>query len=248
MQFLRNVREYWTPVLTESAFLERGVLTPEEFVRSCDNFISCFPMWKWAKGNPNGMCPYLPKEKQFLEIKGVPCHYRASKNNKMIILENSVENDWQDSTIEGHERNDATYDLENLEDLDDFCNGEIIKCRRYNISITYDKYYQTPKCWLTGVNEDGNPLTPEEMFMDIVDDYANKTATIEMHPHLFTSHVYIHPCKHATVMKNMMKSIVEHGGTPTVEQYMILFIKFIQNVIPTIEYDYTSDAVLFRNK
>lgn len=31
--------------------------------------------------------------------------------------------------------------------------GEIIHTRTYDLHITYDKYYQTPRIWLTGYNE-----------------------------------------------------------------------------------------------
>lgn len=31
--------------------------------------------------------------------------------------------------------------------------GEIVKTRTYDLHITYDKYYQTPRLWLTGYNE-----------------------------------------------------------------------------------------------
>jgi len=31
--------------------------------------------------------------------------------------------------------------------------GEILSTRTYDLNITYDKYYQTPRLWLTGYNE-----------------------------------------------------------------------------------------------
>lgn len=31
--------------------------------------------------------------------------------------------------------------------------GEIIKTRTYDLHITYDKYYQTPRLWLRGYDE-----------------------------------------------------------------------------------------------
>lgn len=31
--------------------------------------------------------------------------------------------------------------------------GEIVKTRTYDLHITYDKYYQTPRLWLTGYDE-----------------------------------------------------------------------------------------------
>lgn len=38
-------------------------------------------------------------------------------------------------------------------------------------------------------------LRPEAMFEDIMADYANRTVTIETHPHLSTPHATIHPCQ-----------------------------------------------------
>ena len=34
--------------------------------------------------------------------------------------------------------------------------GEIVCTRTYDLNITYDKYYQTPRLWLTGYNENRN--------------------------------------------------------------------------------------------
>lgn len=45
--FLRGVREYITPVLQQSAFRERGVLTPQEFVAAGDQLVFRFPTWSW---------------------------------------------------------------------------------------------------------------------------------------------------------------------------------------------------------
>lgn len=58
--------------------------------------------------------------------------------------------------------------------------------RYYDISITYDRYHHTPRLWLSGIKNDSTPLTNEEIFEDIMSDYAHKTVTIEEHPHLGT--------------------------------------------------------------
>lgn len=42
--------------------------------------------------------------------------------------------------------------------------GLILKVRKYDLSITYDFYTQTPRLWLTGFNEEGNPLSQAEIF------------------------------------------------------------------------------------
>lgn len=56
--------------------------------------------------------------------------------------------------------------------------------RNYEISITFDRYHQCPRLWLSGTNSKGQPLSNEEIFQDVMSDYANKTVTIEDHPHL----------------------------------------------------------------
>jgi len=66
-----------------------------------------------------------------------------------------------------------------------------------------------------------------------------KTVTIDNHPHLGIPQAYIHPCKHAIVMKKIMENVSQGGRELRVDQYMPLFLKFISSVIPTVEYDYT---------
>lgn len=39
--------------------------------------------------------------------------------------------------------------------------GEIVSCRTYDLHITYDKYYQTPRLWLTGYDEVNFVITLE---------------------------------------------------------------------------------------
>lgn len=52
----------------------------------------------------------------------------------------------------------------------------------------------------------------------------------------------IHPCQHGPAMLNIIEALKECGAVPQVEQYMFIFLKFIQSVVPTIEYDYTFDV------
>lgn len=59
----------------------------------------------------------------------------------------------------------------------------------------YDKYYQTPRVYLFGYDEHRHPLSPQKIMEDISGDHANKTVTIENHPHLPIPHLSIHPCK-----------------------------------------------------
>ncbi|CAK8575388.1 unnamed protein product [Lathyrus sativus] len=117
----------------------------------------------------------------------------------------------------------------------------ILRTRTYDISISYDKYYQTPRVWLTGYDESRILLQPELVLEDVSQDHARKTVTIEDHPHLPGKHASIHPCRHGAVMKKIIDVLMSRGVEPEVDKYLFLFLKFMASVIPTIEYDYTMD-------
>ena len=82
---------------------------------------------------------------------------------------------------------------------------KVLQVRTYDVFITYDKYYQTPRIWLFGYDEERRPLTSAQVFEDVSPDYVKKTVTIETHPHLALSLASIHPCKHAEVMKKIIE-------------------------------------------
>jgi len=44
--------------------------------------------------------------------------------------------------------------------------GEIENVRTYDLNITYDKYYQTPRLWLFGYDENRKALSVDEMYED----------------------------------------------------------------------------------
>ncbi|KAH0512802.1 Ubiquitin-like-conjugating enzyme ATG3, partial [Microtus ochrogaster] len=72
----------------------------------------------------------------------------------------------------------------------------ILQTRTYDLYITYDKYYQTPRLWLFGYDEQRQPLTVEHMYEDISQDHVKKTVTIENHPHLPPPPMCsVHPCR-----------------------------------------------------
>ncbi|XP_044123463.1 ubiquitin-like-conjugating enzyme ATG3 [Neovison vison] len=117
----------------------------------------------------------------------------------------------------------------------------ILQTRTYDLYITYDKYYQTPQLWLFSYDKQRQPLTVEHMYKDISQDiYVKKTVTTENHPHLPPPPMFsVHPCRHAEVMKKITETVAEGGGEFGVHTYLLIFFKFVQAVIPTIEYDYT---------
>merc|ERR1712093_635366 len=86
-----------------------------------------------------------------------------------------------------------------------------VRCRTYDMTITYDKYYQVPRLWLKGKDEAQEPLTSEQMMEDISADHAKKTVTVEAHPHTGDKVTGIHPCRHSEVMKRIMDQAKSRG-------------------------------------
>lgn len=211
------------------------MLTPEEFVAAGDHLVHQCPTWQWAAGDETKAKPYLPKDKQFLITRSVPCYRRCKQmeyeGEETIVEDESGEGGW----VETHHFDDATgqpsveeklsemtmdnaneeqdeveemvtpvnthnddddgvsdddeeaCDMEEFaesgmlekmdpatavrppkpepvaksssatEDCDDAdTDGGIVKTRTYDLHITYDKYYQTPRLWVVGYDEVGN--------------------------------------------------------------------------------------------
>ncbi|KAI6002925.1 putative E2-like enzyme [Pisolithus albus] len=165
--------------------------------------------------------------------------------------------------------------------------GNLLQVRTYDVMITYDKYYQTPRIWLIGYDENRNPLTPAQIFQDVSADHALKTVTIEAFPHSTSLQAAsVHPCKHASVMKKVIERMnagveeqlaarkkdgsnkdsnskkkwafgrksskedskdknlaTEEDEQPEamrVDFYLVVFLKFIASIVPTIEVDSTT--------
>jgi ubiquitin-like-conjugating enzyme ATG3 len=74
-------------------------------------------------------------------------------------------------------------------------------------------------------------------------DYARQTVTLEAHPHLESHQASVHPCKHSAVMRRIVENLTAGGkqSSARVDQYLFVFLKFIQSVCPTIDYDYTME-------
>ena len=227
----RKVATKFKGDMTESQFLEAGKLTPEEFVFAGDSLIEYCPTWQWEAGDPSKTNSNLPEDKQFLVTRGVPCMQRAKDLATDAAIEETEDEDgWvvaetkggsAVADIDGEEEKKEVPEEEEVADIDDsseeeeeniFAGGkkesEVLKCRRYDISITYDEYYNTPRLWLTGYDEEKNVIG-KEIFEDVMAEHAKKTVTLEAHHHATgPDQATIHPCEHASVMKKMLDLMV----------------------------------------
>lgn len=293
-----SIGEAITPILTQSKFRETGVITPTEFVAAGDFLVHHCPTWKWAMGDESKVKSYLPKDKQFLITRNVPCYKRCKHmehkdNLEKIVDEENGDGGWVDThhfadstvtevrehagqieptggkqsqlTVEANTNDEDDDDAADMEEFerqgminkdpleasttakpstgatDETVGQNTLQTRTYDLNITYDKYYQTPRLWLTGYDEYHKPLSVEHMYEDISQDHAKKTVTMEQHPNLPGTGpmASIHPCRHADVMKKLIQMVAESGKELEVHMYIMIFLKFVQAVIPTIEYDYT---------
>ncbi|GAA5973168.1 hypothetical protein JCM11641_006303 [Rhodosporidiobolus odoratus] len=380
------VRDYLAPVLRDSKFKESGRITPDEFVAAGDFLVYKFPTWQWEAGEAGKARDFLPKDKQYLISRNVPCLRRVSQLGNQgggqdeyaeMLLSfaeeldvgeagKGGEDDWvathtsakdpqsitsipviadipdldePSASASGAEgvtsqladtsiSQDEVLDLDDIPDMDDedaiggglveeeddaavqvepvsTGSDNLVQVRTYDCMITYDKYYQTPRMWLLGYDEQKRPLPPASALEDVSSDHALKTVTIEPFPHSSSlSIASVHPCKHSSVMKKVIErmdnnvreiqrrqreasggsEVKEEGkkkggskwlglgkkkeksssstsgdkekdrdayaqggeeddelGGLRVDQYLLVFLKFISSIVPTIEVDSTTN-------
>ena len=136
----------------------------------------------------------------------------------------------------------TTNEISNLIDLEEDNNCVIISDtkltdeRFYDIHIIYDMYFNTPRIYLFGYNNNNDPLTYTRMLDDVQQEYVSNTLTLEKHPHIDLMCLSLHPCKHAITMKNLINNIENFQK----DLYLVLFIKIISSLIPKLDYDMIS--------
>lgn len=253
------------PVSTTSQFEDKRLLTPEEFVKAGDYLVTTVGSWSWSGGEEKKRVNYLPADKQFLVTRGVPCRCRAStlfdgpdemdadgdgqwicagKANRSAAEADTI-TDISDKPADATPAVDLDkLDINDAEDEDEYqpqgSGAADVENRTYDLYITYSKYYQVPQFWLVGFSANNLPLKTKAMLEDMSAEHADKTVTVDPFPHMSSlKTASIHPCKHANVMKVLGDQQLENGKPFPVEHYLILFLKFIASVVPTIEYDYS---------
>ena len=220
--------ESFIPVSTVSQFISKGTLTPDEFL-SAGNGVVQELGWAWQSGIPSGIKPYLPEDKQFLflsDIKTLPVGLQTW--NEHIDPEN-------DTLLLQLTQEERLHDLSPEEGVLSVNEEALPEDRRtFEVSIVYDRYYRTPRVFLSGTNYEGKRLAPETVLSYVSPQHANKTITIELHPHLNELCVSIHPCMHPHTMKRFIQEFLQRQEEFQLKMYMPLFLQFVSSIIPTL--------------
>jgi len=82
--------------LKESKFLEKGLLTPEEFLLAGDTMVGKCPTWEWASAADGKVDDKMPADKQYLVTKKVPCPNRIKdiEEAAKAVQEKDVGDGW----------------------------------------------------------------------------------------------------------------------------------------------------------
>ena len=267
----QDVVSYISPTLKQSKFYTEGILTPEEFILSGDYLVEKCPTWKWCSAKENLYNSALPKDKQYLvtTVKSDSRAGDFLKNNE--ITEVQLEDDWVEENVKISNKEEqpkkeitlndnlsfdnplnliAQNKIEKKEnevkEIDDFeiidnDTDENTKMRTYDVSVTYDFYYCVPRMWLVGYDYKGRPLTANEMKEDVMPEYRNKTVTIEPQTCTGIKNISVHPCRHSQLIKKMINDFQSSGRKMEIHMTILLFLKFLQSVVPTVQYDFTMD-------
>ncbi len=161
------------------------------------------------------------------------------EKKKEIVAKNTDDDD-DDFVIEG-EDDDKNENVEEENKDKQEAQVDVVKTRTYDVTVTYDFYYRVPRMWLMGYNEKGLPLTDAEMKEDVMPEYRNKTCTIEPQTCTGLRNISVHPCRHSLLLKKMIQDFQNSGKKLEVHMSILLFLKFLQSVVPTVQYDYTMD-------
>ena len=256
-QKYKTVADKLIPSLKNNDFLKTGMLTKDEFIEAGNYLTNNYGEWSWCKTNN---IPYLIfKNIQYKNI-----------NNFLIDDDNDDSDEWNIYTQQNKQKEtkivnetkkeeakieetkiEDNFDLmefeEELDNEDEtvVSNSEYLQNyqqKMYDITITYDNYYRTPRIWFHAYNFYSQLIHNDEILKDFSIEHTNVSVTIETHPYYNTECVSVHPCKHAEAMKKLIKIELENNQTVKVKQYFIYFLKFVSCIFPNIIFDFTTNT------
>ena len=163
------------------------------------------------------------------------------KGKKKILAKDIDIDNLDDSDEEEPEEKKKEEDIEDAP----VSKLKAVKTRTYDVSVTYDFYYCVPRMWLFGYDEEGKILTKNQMLEDVMKENRDTTCTISEQPCTGQQNLSIHPCKHSSLLKKMIASYEKNGEKLDVEKSVLLFLKFLQSIVPTVQYDFTMDMKIY---
>ena len=93
------------------------------FVAAGDHLVHHCPSWQWASGDEASIRDYLPKDKQFLITRNVPCYKRcrqmddyAQEQEKVLGLDDDLE-DGDGGWVDTHHYSEKSPSMDPREDL-----------------------------------------------------------------------------------------------------------------------------------
>jgi ubiquitin-like-conjugating enzyme ATG3 len=244
----KNIVEKVIPTLKDNNFSKTGMLTPDEFVEAGNYLIKNNSSWKWYGNITNKKMNFLPNDKQMLINNGIKCN--KIKNITLELDENDINNITIQSDINTPSESESDNDEIDLSDfeLDNIYEPDILNIKqpiknnkenvnKYNLSITYDNYFRTPRLWLIGFDHNNIPLSNNKIFSDISIEHSKITVTIEQHPfYNDMNYISIHPCKHSHMIKRLIEEEKKNNKEINVHEYFIYFLKFFSTIIPNLDY------------
>eukprot|EP01083_Nonionella_stella_P051318 136214_1 len=114
----KSTVEYVTPINEKSEFNEKGVLTPEEFLKAGCQLVYKCPTWSWESGDIKKKRSFLPDNQQYLISRNLPCLKRVKfLMNTVAVNEEVVENGWLNMDDANTDPNQVAQEIADI-DLD----------------------------------------------------------------------------------------------------------------------------------
>ncbi|CAI7852455.1 unnamed protein product [Closterium sp. NIES-54] len=97
----KSTAEMLLSARSATAFAEKGVLTPDEFVAAGDNLVAKCPTWSWEGADPSRRRSFLPPDKQYLITRNVPCLRRVGAMEEEVLLATGGSETLVDADVDG---------------------------------------------------------------------------------------------------------------------------------------------------
>lgn len=205
---------------TGFTFESKGAVTPVDFINSGDAVVKADSRWRWVSDYSGSALDCLSNDKQYLLAPDIPCA-------RMCEVETEERDGWIICEDRPEDSEDDTDGL--VSELDEGNNNSLIY-RYYDVSITYDLYYETPRIWLLGFDQFGMPLKHDDMLMDVPSVYAGRTVTVSRHPYTSRFNLTVHPCYQMEAIKRES----QRNNTTNAVHAIPFALKIWASVLPSI--------------